>query len=152
MTWGWYMLEPWETLLWMAMLAFFFWLVVSACFLNPSSICSTTLAAARKALAEQGVPAPQHRDGRNKRVLGSLHVLVGSLLPTRLPLRSGQAANMLAAVMVPHLLPQVPGSWRWRGDGRPATGMPRQTLVPPGKIDGCAVMGVLPAPLRASKM
>ncbi|KAL4422075.1 hypothetical protein ABPG77_001543 [Micractinium sp. CCAP 211/92] len=54
MTWGWYMLEPWETLLWMGMLLSLFWLVVSACFLNPSSICGTTLAAARKALADQG--------------------------------------------------------------------------------------------------
>ncbi|KAL4458262.1 hypothetical protein ABPG75_013127 [Micractinium tetrahymenae] len=54
MTWGWYMLEPWETLLWMSMLAFLCWLVISACLFNPSSICCTTLAAARRAVAEQG--------------------------------------------------------------------------------------------------
>lgn len=61
MTWGWYMLEPWETLLWMGMLLSLFWLVVSACFLNPSSICGTTLAAARKALADQGGRAAERR-------------------------------------------------------------------------------------------
>lgn len=61
MTWGWYMLDPWETVLWMSFLAFLSWMVLSACFINPNSICSSGLAAARKALAAQGAKLLAYR-------------------------------------------------------------------------------------------
>jgi hypothetical protein len=54
MTWGWYMLEPWEVALWMSLLALIFYAVVAACFINPKSICNTTLVALRNSLAAQG--------------------------------------------------------------------------------------------------
>lgn len=54
MTWGWYMLEPWEVALWMALLALIFYAVVAACFINPKSICNTTLVTLRNSLAAQG--------------------------------------------------------------------------------------------------
>jgi len=54
MTWGWYMLEPWETVLWMSLLAFLCWLVLSACLFNPGSFCRSGLEAAHKMLAAQG--------------------------------------------------------------------------------------------------
>jgi hypothetical protein len=54
MIWGWYMLEPWETVLWMSLLLLLTYLVLSACFLNPSSVCRQTLVAARNGLAARG--------------------------------------------------------------------------------------------------
>lgn len=66
MTWGWYMLEPWETLLWMVFLALLIYFVLSACFLTPGSMCRTTLVAARDRLAAQGAVGEQggRRGGR----------------------------------------------------------------------------------------
>ena len=57
------MLEPWETLLWMAFLGLLIYFVLSACFLTPGSMCRTTLVAARNSLAAQGAVAVR-RDGR----------------------------------------------------------------------------------------
>lgn len=54
MTWGWYMLEPWEALLWFACLGLLAYLVLSACFANGQSICHTTLVAVRNSLAARG--------------------------------------------------------------------------------------------------
>lgn len=54
MIWGWYMLEPWETVVWMAFLLLLTYFVLSACFVNPSSICRQTLVAARNSLAARG--------------------------------------------------------------------------------------------------
>lgn len=54
MTWGWYMLEPWEVILWMSLLALIFYAVAAACFINPKSICNTTLVALRNSLAARG--------------------------------------------------------------------------------------------------
>jgi hypothetical protein len=51
------MLEPWETLLWMAFLGLLLYFVLSACFLTPGSMCRTTLVAARNNLAAQGAGA-----------------------------------------------------------------------------------------------
>ena len=48
------MLEPWETLLWMAFLGLLLYFVLSACFLTRGSMCRTTLVAARNNLAAQG--------------------------------------------------------------------------------------------------
>lgn len=48
------MLEPWETLLWMAILLVLLYFVLSACFLNPDSVCRAGLASARRTLAAQG--------------------------------------------------------------------------------------------------
>lgn len=55
MTWGWYMLEPWEALLWFACLGLAAYLMLAACLAwppaNPQSICHSTLLAARNGLA-----------------------------------------------------------------------------------------------------
>lgn len=80
MTWGWYMLEPWETVLWMSLLGFLCWLVLSACFLNPNSICSSTLTAVRKALAAQGEPAGRWLEWRSCPAFLLKWVLGGNLL------------------------------------------------------------------------
>ena len=53
-TWAWYMLDTWETLLWMAFLILLTYFVLAPCFVNPSSICRSTLAAARNSLAARG--------------------------------------------------------------------------------------------------
>jgi hypothetical protein len=54
MIWGWYMLEPWETALWMSLLLLLAYAVLSACFVNPSSACRQSLVAARNSLAARG--------------------------------------------------------------------------------------------------
>lgn len=53
-TWAWYMLEPWETLLWMALLCLLSYFVLSACLVSPSSICRQGLVAAHQGLVERG--------------------------------------------------------------------------------------------------
>lgn len=130
MTWGWYMLEPWETLLWMAMLVFFFWLVASACFLNPSSMCSTTLAAARKAIAEQGALLAQHSTTSGQAgIVGrpGWHPPPDSCHCA--PAKTGSARLLLRCL--PRLIPQAPGCWRSYGDAGSSKAWWQQRLAVP---------------------
>lgn len=48
------MLEPWEVILWMSLLALVAYAVLAACFINPRSICNSTLVAVRNSLAARG--------------------------------------------------------------------------------------------------
>lgn len=48
------MLEPWEIVLWMSLLALVSYLVLSACLLNPTSFCRSSLAAVHNSLVERG--------------------------------------------------------------------------------------------------
>lgn len=58
MTWGWYMLEPWETMLWMCILALLTYFVLgrglSSCVIDSHSMCRSSLAAVRDAVAAGG--------------------------------------------------------------------------------------------------